>query len=37
MIFGVFKELYDFDLTVLDEAFGISCCKVLGDYTNDRK
>ena len=32
--FGVFKELYDFDLTVLDEAFGISCCKVLGDYTN---
>ena len=34
MIFGVFKELYDFDLTVLDEAFGISCCKVLGDYTN---
>ena len=28
--FGVFKELYDFDLTVLDEAFGISCCKVLG-------
>lgn len=32
--FGVFKELYDFDLTVLDEAFGISCCKVLADYTN---
>ena len=30
----MFKELYDFDLTVLDEAFGISCCKVLGDYTN---
>ena len=32
--FAIFKELYDFDLTVLDEAFGISCCKVLGDYTN---
>ena len=32
--FGVFKELYDFDLTVLDEAFGISCCKILTDYTN---
>ena len=32
--FGVFKELYDFDLSVLDEAFGISCCRVLCDYTN---
>ena len=32
--FGVFKELYDFDLTVLDEAFGILCCKILKDYTN---
>lgn len=34
MISGVFKELYDFDLSVLDEAFGISCCKILADYTN---
>lgn len=32
--FVVFKELYDFDLSVLDEAFGISCCRVLCDYTN---
>ena len=32
--FGVFKELYDFDLSVLDEAFGFSCCRVLCDYTN---
>lgn len=32
--FGVFKELYDFDLTVLDEVFGVSCCKVLCTYAN---
>ena len=32
--FEIFKELYDFDLNVLDEAFGISCCKVICDYIN---
>lgn len=32
--FAVFKELYDFDLTVLDEALGVSCCKVLCSYAN---
>ena len=33
-VFEIFKELYDFDLNVLDEAFGISCCKVICDYIN---
>lgn len=32
--FTIFKELYDFDLTVFDEIFGTSCCHVLCDYTN---
>lgn len=33
MISVCLKELYDFDLTVLDEAFEFPA-KVLGDYTN---
>lgn len=32
--FAVFKELYDFDLTVLDETFGVSCGRVLCTYAN---
>ena len=30
--FGVFKELYDFDLTVLDKLFHTSCCSILCNY-----
>ena len=30
--FGIFKELYDFDLTVLDKLFHTSCCGILCNY-----
>ena len=32
--FTIFKELFDFDLTSLDHAFGTSCCSLICDYTN---
>ena len=32
--FTIFKELFDFDLTALDQAFGTSCCSLICDYTN---
>ena len=32
--FKIFKEYYDFDLTVFDKILGTSCCRVLCDYTN---
>ncbi|MDD7218813.1 MAG: ATP-binding protein [Clostridia bacterium] len=32
--FEIFKQLYDFDLTVLDRFFGVSCCQVLCSFTN---
>lgn len=30
--FAIFKELYDFDLTVLDKLFHTSCCGILCNY-----
>ena len=30
--FQIFKELYDFDITVFDRVFGTVCCKVICDY-----
>ena len=30
--FAIFKELYDFDLTVLDKLFHTSCCNILCNY-----
>ena len=30
--FAIFKELYDFDLTVLDKLFHTSCCSILCNY-----
>lgn len=30
--FQIFKELYDFDITVFDKVFGTACCKVICDY-----
>ena len=30
--FEIFKELYDFDLTVLDQLFHTSCCSILCNY-----
>lgn len=30
--FEIFKELYDFDLNVLDEMFHTSCCRILCSY-----
>ena len=30
--FQIFKELYDFDITVFDKVFGTVCCKVICDY-----
>ena len=32
--FSIFKELFDFDLTVLDNVLGTSCCSLICDYTN---
>ncbi|MBQ0001532.1 MAG: ATP-binding protein [Clostridiales bacterium] len=32
--FAIFKELFSFDLTKLDAAFGTACCEVLGAYEN---
>ena len=32
--FAVFKELYDFDMTVFDSVFGSGCCRILCEYTN---
>jgi predicted AAA+ superfamily ATPase len=32
--FAVFKKLYDFDLSQLDEAFGSACCKSICSYVN---
>ncbi|MDO4307296.1 MAG: ATP-binding protein [Eubacteriales bacterium] len=32
--FTIFKELYDFDLQVFDQAFGTSCCRIICDYQN---
>ncbi len=32
--FGIFKELYDFDLSVLDQFFHTSCCRGIRDYQN---
>ena len=28
----IFKELYDFDITVFDKVFGTVCCRVICDY-----
>ena len=30
--FQIFKELYDFDITVFDKVFGTVCCRVICDY-----
>ena len=30
--FRIFKELYDFDITVFDKVFGTVCCRVICDY-----
>ena len=30
--FRIFKELYDFDITVFDKVFGTTCCRVICDY-----
>ena len=30
--FRIFKELYDFDITVFDKVFGTACCRVICDY-----
>lgn len=32
--FGIFKELYDFDLAVFDSAFGTDCADFLCNYVN---
>ncbi len=32
--FAIFKELYDFDLTVFDLIYGTACCHVICDYHN---
>lgn len=32
--FAVFKELYEFDLGILDEIFGTTCCRLLSSYEN---
>ena len=32
--FGIFKELYDFDLSVFDRAFGTDCAGFLCNYVN---
>lgn len=32
--FGIFKELYDFDLSVFDRAFGTDCADFLCNYVN---
>lgn len=32
--FAVFKELYDFDLGILDNIFGTTCCRLLSNYEN---
>lgn len=32
--FIIFKELYDFDLRLLDQAFGSAFCGIIGNYVN---
>ena len=32
--FCIFKELYDFDLEILDRVFGTNCCRIMESYQN---